>query len=151
MRRRLSIRAAAFVVLAASVGTVARELPPEHGRSLSEIVLLVEQTQAGQITSIEFDDGFWELEMRSNGSWVELLADPLSGQVTRTTPIDGDDDVPPVDGIPLSRILRAVETMGRGMITEVEFDDRFWEIKLRRNGARTKLEADPMTGHLRTG
>ena len=38
------------------------------------------------------------------------------------------ESVPPKDGKPLSQIIKSVEAQKAGIISEVEFDDGFWEL-----------------------
>jgi len=56
------------------------------------------------------------------------------------------NDIPPTDGQPLSKILYALESREGAVITEVEFDDGKWEIKILRMGSFEELYINPKTG-----
>jgi hypothetical protein len=61
-------------------------------------------------------------------------------------------DPPPRDARPLSDILRALEEQGDvAYFDEIEWDDDgYWEIEyVTADGARRKLELDPVTGEPR--
>ena len=55
-------------------------------------------------------------------------------------------DMPPPDGKPLSLILKSVEEQKLGSITEVEFDDGLWEVKVCGAAACQKLHIDARSG-----
>lgn len=59
------------------------ELPPEKGKPLSAIVESLEKQNLGTITSIEFDEGVWDVEIRDDGAETELKIDPMSGDRIR--------------------------------------------------------------------
>lgn len=133
--------AAALLGAAASAG----ELPPPDGKPLSEIVRSVEAMKLGVITSVEFDDGLWEVKTRQGRSATKLYIDPHSGAEKRRKP-DDPEEAPPAGAKPLSAIIAALEAQKAGVITSVEFDDGYWEVKLRRDGAKQKIDIVPQTG-----
>jgi hypothetical protein len=45
--------------------------------------------------------------------------------------------------------VAALEAQKVGVITEVEFDDGFREVKLRRDGVKQKIDIVPQTGERR--
>lgn len=55
-------------------------------------------------------------------------------------------ELPQPGGKPLSAILKSVEEQRLGSITEAEFDDGYWEVKICGPGACRKLYLDPRTG-----
>jgi hypothetical protein len=138
----------AFAWLAAallSAGAAASELPPADGKPLSEIVRSVEAMKLGVITSVEFDDGLWEVKTRQGRSATKLYLDPRSG-AERRRKSDDAEEAPPAGAKPLSAIIAALEEQKAGVITSVEFDDGYWEVKLRRDGAKQKIDIVPQTG-----
>lgn len=137
------------VLVAASAVVFAGEYPPPDARPLSEIVRSLEDADIGLITSIEFDDGAWEIETRRDGRWMEVHVDPETGEIRRQQPNDANDDLPPTDGLRLPDIIKSVEDREPGVITEVEFDDGFWEFKLHDGRRRITLDIDPRTGRSR--
>ncbi len=63
---------------------------------------------------------------------------------------DGDDHVeetelPPVDGILLSEIVRTLEDSGYAPIVEIEFEGGVWEVEALHQGAIVEVAIDPMT------
>ncbi|TLD43200.1 MAG: hypothetical protein JETT_0504 [Candidatus Jettenia ecosi] len=63
-----------------------------------------------------------------------------------TIAIAGADELPPPDSKPLSSILKSVEGQELGIITDVDFDDSWWEIKVCKSSDCLKLYIDPKSG-----
>ncbi|OOP54950.1 MAG: hypothetical protein AYP45_17525 [Candidatus Brocadia carolinensis] len=61
--------------------TVFDELPPEKTLALSAIIQSVEARKLGIITEVEFDAGFWEVEIRKDGQKIKLVIDPKTGEI----------------------------------------------------------------------
>jgi hypothetical protein len=139
--------AGVLVTLAAAAG--AGEPPPADGMRLSAIVKAVEAKDVGIITGAEFDDGLWEVKTRQGKTAAKPYLDPRSGAQKRRKAEDADDEMPPAGSKPLSEIIRALEEQSIGVITSVEFDDGYWEVEFRRDGAKRKLDIDPRTGAMR--
>jgi uncharacterized membrane protein YkoI len=57
--------------------------------------------------------------------------------------------LPPDDARPLAEIIKSVEDQKLGTVTEVDYDDGFWEVEVRKDGTKTKLDIDPRTGERR--
>jgi hypothetical protein len=55
-------------------------------------------------------------------------------------------EVPPKDGLALSVVIRMLEEQKVGIITDVEFDDGFWEVKVQTDTSWQKLYIDPHSG-----
>lgn len=56
------------------------ELPPQGSQPLSKIVAALEEQKPGVITEAEFDDGFWEVEIRKDGKKTKFHIDPKTGK-----------------------------------------------------------------------
>ena len=57
--------------------------------------------------------------------------------------------MPPRDARPLSAIALSLEQRGLGGITDVEFDNRQWDVDVRNaQGQRAELKVDPMTAEI---
>jgi len=125
----------------------AGEVPP-GSKPLSEILESVEEQKLGVITEAEFDDGLWEVKVCDAGACQKLYITPKSGEETHRSKTDSDE-MPPVSAMPLSTIIKSVEARGLGIITEVEFDDGFWEVELRKDGRKSELAIDPKSGETR--
>lgn len=126
----------------------AGDVPPSGSKPLSEILKAVEQQKLGVISEAEFDDGLWEVKVCDAGACQKLHIDPRSGMEKRRRKTDSDD-IAPTGAMPLSAIVQSVEARGLGIITEVEFDDGYWEVELRKDGRKIKLALDPRTGATR--
>lgn len=145
---RLQCLAVSLTVLAA---VQAGEVPPKDTKPLSDVVKAVEDTKAGVITQVEFDDGLWEVEVHNGNKEVTLYLDPKTGtEKRRQESIEVSESLPPKGSMPLSAIIKTVEDKKPGMISEVEFDRGDWEVTLRADGKKWKWHIDPMTGKNRT-
>lgn len=126
----------------------AGELPSPGSRPLSAILKSVEEQRLGVITEAEFDNGLWEVKICDVGACQKLYIDPRSGEEKRrrkTSP----DEMPSANAMLLSTIVQSVEARQLGVITEVDFDDGFWEVELRKDGRKIKLAIDPKSGETR--
>jgi uncharacterized membrane protein YkoI len=56
------------------------ELPPSDAMKLSELAEKLEGSEPGTITSIEFDEGVFEVEMQDGDDEVEFDVDPKTGE-----------------------------------------------------------------------
>jgi len=127
---------------------VASDLPSPGSRPLSTILKSVEEQRIGVITEAEFDDGLWEVKICNPGACHKLYIDAKSGEEKRRR-IAYPAEMPPMHAMPLSTIVESVEARELGIITEVEFDDGFWEVELRKDGRKSKLAIDPRSGETR--
>ena len=126
----------------------AGDFPSPGSKPLSAILKSVEEQRLGVITEAEFDDGLWEVKICDVGACQKLYIDPRSGEEKRrrnTYP----DKMPPANAMPLSTIVQSVEARESGVITEVDFDDGFWEVELHKDGRKSKLAIDPRSGETR--
>lgn len=134
-----------FSLLLAPLFAWAGDVPPTDSKPLSEILLSVEQQRLGVFSEAEFDDGLWELKVCDAGACQKLYIAPRSGDEIRRRRVNLDE-TPPANAKPLSVIVQSVEALGLGVITEVEFDDGFWEIDVHKDSRKSKLIVDPITG-----
>jgi hypothetical protein len=132
-----------FLPLSAAL---AGERPPTGSKPLSSILKSVEDQKIGSIAQAEFDDGSWKITVCGAAACQKLYLDPRSGKQKRRRKTDAEA-TPPANAIALSATLQSIEAREPGaVVTEVEFDDGFWEIELRKGRQKIKLLADPMTG-----
>lgn len=148
MKKALSRHLVAGLFFIAILGPAFGDVPHLKTMPLSAIIRSIETGQYGSIKSIEFDDGLWEAEVCKD-TCSKLYIQPQSGAIARTEREDAEKELPPQGSLPLSKIVASLEEQKLGVITEVEFDDGFWEVKIRKNGTRTKLDIDPKTGQPR--
>lgn len=137
----------AGVLLTTVLAVQAKDIPPKDGKPLSEIVKSVDDKKIGVMTEVEFDDGLWEVELHKGTAETKLYIDPKSGKVNRQRDsADVHEVLPPKDAKPLAEIIRSLEDQKVGTITKVEFDDGFWEVTVRKDGKKVKMDIDPKSG-----
>jgi uncharacterized membrane protein YkoI len=139
-------------VLLAAVGlATTSEARAQAEKPLSEIIKSIEDQQLGSITEADLDHGRWEVEVHKDGRKTTLYLNPKTGAVDRRKErADAHEVLPPGDAKPLSEIIKSVEDQNLGAVTEVDYDDGFWEVEVRKGGTKTKLDIDPKTGETRT-
>lgn len=148
-RTDFSLSLLSFSLLCAPLSVVlAGEAPPPYSRPLSAILSSVEMQRLGGIAEAEFDSGLWEVKVCDARACQKLYIDPRSGRETRRRST-GAEEMPPANAKLLSTIVESIESTRSEVITEVEFDDGFWEVELRKDGRKTKLAIDPTTGEAR--
>lgn len=135
-------------LLASLAGVAQGDVPPEGSKPLSAILKSIEAGPFGRISEIEFDDGLWEAKVCGADGCVKLYLDPRTGQEQRRRKI-GPQELPPEGSKPISGIVASLEARELGTITEVEFEEGSWEVKLRKDGRKVKLLIDPATGQQR--
>lgn len=122
-------------VLLATITIIgASALPPPGSKPFSAILKSIERQELGIITSAEFDDGWWEVKVYKGRDCFDLYIDPKSGEEKRREPVLADNELPPSNVKTLSSIIQSLEERNPGVITGVEFDDGFWEVKLHKDG-----------------
>ncbi len=139
-----------FGLLLSSIAIVqADERPPPNSKPLSLILKSVEEQESGSISEAEFDDGLWEVKVCATDGCQKLYINPKSGKEKRRKRT-GSDEIPPANAMALSTIIQSVEARKLGTITDVEFDDGFWDVELLKRGHEIELVIDPMTGEDRS-
>ncbi len=123
----------------------ALDWPPGDGKPLSEIVAMVERLETGRIYEAEFDDGLWEVKIRKGNQFQKIYFAPRSGEEVRRKRVK-PDETPPSGAMALSAIIRSVEAQSLGVITEAEFEDDFWEVKIYSKREKIKLYINPLSG-----
>jgi hypothetical protein len=56
------------------------------------------------------------------------------------------DEIPPANGKPLSEIIHSLETQGHRVITDVDFDENVWIVRVYKRGLEFEMRVDPVTG-----
>lgn len=142
MHRILYATTFATVLIAGSVASAQTALP------LSEILRMVEADGVRTVYSADAQMRGWEVVSCEGRSRIcrEDLLDANTGAV-RESDTEGVLGLPPEGSLPASEIAALVEAMAIGAITEMEFDDRVWDVEVRASiGSRADLELNPMTG-----
>ena len=137
------------LALAPTAASFAGENPPSDAQPLSEVLTAFEARGLGTIVEAEFDDGRWEIKTCVHRG--DCLKHEVStiGELLRSRETDFDDPLPPENGLLASQIAQRAEAREQAVINELEFDDGRWEVELRGNGRRVKLELDPVSGEPR--
>lgn len=60
------------------------------------------------------------------------------------------DEIPPANAIPLSEIVRSLEAAGHNVITDIDFDDRVWIVRVYKAGLEFEIRVDPVSGDIST-
>lgn len=135
----------AFLTVHATVK--ATDLPPRESKPLSEIVKSVEDQKLGVITEVDFDDGFWEVEVHKGGKETTLYVGPKTGKTERqSVETDIHESLPPSDGRPLSEIIKSLEDQKLGVISQADFNNGAWEVEVHKDGKRFRLSVDAKSG-----
>jgi uncharacterized membrane protein YkoI len=141
----------AGVLLSAVGQATISEARAQAEKPLSEIIGSIEDQRLGSITEADLEHGRWEVEVHKDGRKTTLYLDPKTGTVDRRKErADAHEVLPPGEAKPLSEIIKSVEDQELGAVTEVNYDDGFWEVEVRKSGTKTKLDIDPRTGASRT-
>ena len=75
-----------------------------------------------------------------------LYATLLTGALLIPLAVASTKNEPVADTKPLATLLESVQSMDIGVITEAEYEHKFWEIKVCENKGCQKLYIDPVTG-----
>lgn len=140
---------ALLVLLALAAPATAQVTAPDGSVPLSEILAGIEAGGERTVHSAEFELRRWEVLSCPGRSRFcrEDYVNPTTGAITASENT-GVMMMPPRDGLPASAIAASVEAMGLGSITEIEFDDRRWDVEIR-NGLRSaELRIDPRSGEV---
>jgi hypothetical protein len=144
------IRTLAFLVLCLFVASpLVADRHATERKPLSDILATLERSDIGVITEVELDDGVWKLDAGKDDSWERIHVDPVTGEIVRRRPTEPADELPPDGALPLSRIVQGLEAADLGHVVEIELDDGWWEVELRREGRRVKIDVHPVTGQRR--
>lgn len=115
---------------------------------LSKILTTVEAGGTRVVVSAERERrGGWEVVSCPVGSRLcrEDHIDAVSGAVFKSER-EGVDSLPAAGARTASAVAAQLEALAIGAITEIEFDDRMWEAKVRDGRRRAEFRIHPMTG-----
>jgi uncharacterized membrane protein YkoI len=142
----------AFLSLGLVLGSIAaiplaraNERATTEGKSLLEIISIVERDEYRPIVEVSLDDGVWEVEAYKGDGAFELTLDPKSGKVISTHRDDGGAK-PPADAMKLSEVIRALEKSGYANIDEVSFERKNWEVEATRDNQKRELRVNAKDG-----
>jgi hypothetical protein len=144
---RLALALAA-IAMAIAPTVVSAQTAAGGSMALSDILLLVEADGTRTVYSAEVHRRSWEVVSCEGRSRIcrEDVLDPNTGAV-RSSETEAVWTLPPAGALPASGIAASVEALNAGLITEMDFDDRLWDIETRASiGARAEFKINPMTG-----
>ena len=147
MKTILNAILVAWIPATASMATIAAEPTAAAGdKPLSAVLQSVEKL--GTVSSVERERNRWEvLVCQRRGNCHELYLDPATGRELRRQRETTFDRLPPANAKLLSAVVASLEQRNLGNITEIDFDDRLWEIDvLPDEGRRLELYVDPVSG-----
>ena len=130
-RARVLVSDADSSFLAIRNGDIGSKLP--SAAQVSDKLLSMGYTV---IQDLEFDDGFWEAEVRQTrrSEKVDLVLHPVSLQVLNQTSAAGGVDV-----LSAAQITQRLQQAGYTQIRDLEFDDGRWEAEAY-NAAKQPVE-----------
>lgn len=135
----LGIVPAAFTVAQSKAGAP---------RPLIEIVEQLEADGYRPFTEIDKEHGNWEIEVYQAGAAYELTVDSATGRVL-TKHRDDPNTQPPKDSMPLSKVLKSLaDGANYKQVEQVDFERRYWEIEVTKDGQQRELLVDPMTARI---
>ncbi|BBO17869.1 conserved hypothetical protein [Candidatus Brocadia pituitae] len=90
-----------------------------------------------------------EVKVCATDGCKKLYINPKSGKEKHRKRV-GSDEIPTTNVLALSTIIQSLEARKLGTITDVEFDEGFWDVELLKRGQGIELVIDPMTGEERS-
>lgn len=144
----MRLLASCLVALVLASPALAQEVPDSGTLPLSRILTTVEAGGARIVHSADWDRrGRWEVVSCPGRTriCVEEVIDATTGTV-RSSETEGVAILPPEGALPASAIATRVEALGIGQITDLDFDDRRWDVEVRSGTRRAEFRIDPMTG-----
>jgi hypothetical protein len=146
-QRFLTTTLAAITLVVAGL-PLAAQTAADGSLPLSDILRIVEADGVRTVYSAEAHRRSWEVVSCEGRSRIcrEDVLDPNTGAL-RNSSTEAVWTLPPEGALPASEIAAMVEGMNIGAITEMDFDDREWDVEIRASiGSRAELKINPMTG-----
>lgn len=136
-----------MAVVCLTGSALAQDEPPAGSPALSAILTTVEDGGARTVYSAELHRRSWEVVScpgRERGCREDVIDAATGAQ--RSSESETVWTLPPEGAMPASAIAGQVEKLGLGQITDLEFDDRRWEVEVRNGVRRAEFRIDPVTG-----
>ncbi len=136
-----------FSTLLLTTPALAQDVPEDGALPLSLILTMVEADGARIVYSADWHRRGWEVVSCPGRTriCVEEVIDAQTGAV-RSSEREGVSILPPVGALAASVIAGQVEQLNLGRITDLEFDDRRWEVEVRNGLRRAEFRIEPMSG-----
>ena len=147
LSQRLAGLGLAAVLGLCATGALAFSTPPSGSLPLSQVLATLEDGGKRTVVSADFHWRSWEVLSCEGRSRIcrEDYIDPATGAITRSE-TEAVLILPPSGALPASEIAKRVEDSGIGVIGDLEFDDRLWEVEVRGDRGRAELKIDPVSG-----
>ena len=127
-------------------GLAAADAPPPPGSvPLTTILQTIGRGGYQAVTEVSFDDGEWEVEAMKEKSPVGLRIVPSSGEIRSVHPDEPHPAIPD-RAMPLTDLLKSLDTAGYTGITKLELEHGGWEVECLKGGLPRELLLDPVSG-----
>ncbi|WP_313295686.1 PepSY domain-containing protein [Diaphorobacter sp.] len=115
--------------------------------SAAQVIARIQQLGYLQLLDLEFDDGFWEAEVRDGHRKIELVLHPQTLDVLHQS----GNGLPLPEGaspnLNSTQIVESLERAGYRHVHDLEFDDDLWEATaINAQGLLVELNVHPGTG-----
>ena len=140
----------AYALVSDADGSIATVRKSDLGSSLpsaAQVSAKLQQLGYQQVLELEFDDGFWEAEVRNGNSKVELILHPVTLDVLHQSGNGNSQTGSTTPGLDSAQIIASLEQGGYRHIHDLEFDDGLWEADaINAKGFRVELKIHPESG-----
>ncbi|MFG5779471.1 PepSY domain-containing protein [Comamonas sp. J-3] len=141
----------AYALVSDTDGSVVTIRKSDLGTTYPGAAQVEAQLQAqgfAQLHDLEFDDGFWEAEVRdANNRKTELIIHPVTLQVLHQSGNASNNNGTAAPVLSATQITQLLQQAGYTRIHDLELDDGVWEADATNaKGLRVELKIHPETG-----
>lgn len=115
----------------------------------AQVVAHLQAQGFAQVDDLEFDDGFWEADVRQHPGALkqELLLHPVTLEVVLESGPAHNPHTPGAARLTAAQVVSHLQAAGYTRITDVEWDDGVWEAEATNaRRQRVELKIHPETG-----
>lgn len=129
-------------VVAVRKGDLGNTLP-----GAAQVTAKLQQLGYQHLLELEFEDGFWEAEVRDGNSKIELILHPVTLEVLHQSSNRHPQTGSTTPGLSAAQIVASLQQAGYSHVRDLEFDDGLWEADaINAKGFRVELKIHPETG-----
>jgi hypothetical protein len=140
----------AYALVSDADGSVVTVRKGDLGSSLpsaAQVTAKLQQLGYQQVLELEFDDSFWEAEVRNGNSKVELILHPVTLDVLHQTGNGNSQAGSSALVLSSAQIIESLEQAGYSHVRNLELDDGLWAADtINAKGFRVELKIHPETG-----
>lgn len=141
----------AYVLVNDSNGTLTTVRKTDLGTTYpgaAQVAAKLQSLGYAQVEDLEFDDGFWEAEVRdTNRRKLELVLHPVSLEVLHQSGQPSHDGDTPAAILSAAETTQRLHQAGYTHVRDLELDDGVWEADaISAQGFRVELKIHPETG-----